>query len=82
VDRPIKAELFLVRNEDHAAALKELEDAGAPYCTFPHHSGDYVAVAVGSISKEEIEERKRSQQAQQQPPPLPPKISLFPGGGN
>ena len=77
MDRPIKAELFLVRSEDHAAALKELEDAGAPYCTFPHHSGEYVAVAVGSVSKEDVEARK---QTQQQPPPVP-KISLFPGGG-
>ena len=81
MDRSIKAELFLVRSEDHAAALKELEDAGAPYCTFPHHSGEYVAVAVGSVSKEELEERKRSQRPAD-PPPLPPKISLFPGGGN
>jgi len=79
VDDPIKAELFLVRNEDHAAALKELEDAGAPYCTFPHHSGDYVAVAVGKVDEEDLGRRKKTAK---QPPPVPPKISLFPGGGN
>ena len=76
-DKPIKAELFLVPVEDHAQALKELLEAGALFCTFPHHSGEYVAVAVSLISKEEFEARK---QTQQQPPPVP-KISLFPGGG-
>ena len=80
MDRPIKAELFLVRVEDHEAALKELEDAGAAYCTFPHHSGDYVAVAVGDINKEEPERKRQPRQSQQ--PPAVPKISLFPGGGN
>ena len=80
-DKPIKAELFLVPVEDHAQALKELQEAGALFCTFPHHSGEYVAVAVGSVSKEELEERKRSLRPAD-PPPLPPKISLFPGGGN
>jgi len=78
MDKPIEAKIYLVPVKDHAQALQELEEAGAPYCTFPHHSGEYVAIALGDLSKEELDRRKQASQA----PPLPPKITLFPGGGN
>ena len=48
MEEPIKAELFLVLQEDQEEAMRELTEAGRAAVTFPHHSGDYCAIAVAT----------------------------------
>ena len=67
MESPIKAEVFLVKNEDHAEAIETLESAGTAYCTFPHFAGDFVAIAVAAGNG-----KKK--------PAAPPPVPGFPGG--
>lgn len=63
----IKAEIFLVPVEDHSEAIEDLEKSGIAYCTFPHNTGEFMAIAVasGNGRKKKVTE--------------PPAVPQFPG---